>query len=103
MRMNGRLRRLERAAGVGRDDGCPACRDRRGYIVLVTARRQPDDTVAYPEGEPTPCEQCGVVPEQVIAIVETVVETREDLARLEEAERSSLTQPNPPHRGAELP
>jgi len=58
------------------------CRDRRGCIVLVTGRRQPDDTVAYPEGEPAPCEQCGVVPEQVIAIVETVVETREDLARL---------------------
>jgi hypothetical protein len=29
-----------------------------------------------------PCERCGEVPEQVVEIVETMVETREDLARL---------------------
>jgi hypothetical protein len=83
MRMNGRLRRLERAAGVGRDDGCRACRDRRGFHLLVNVEELPDGTLRYPnDDKPKPCEQCGVVPEQVIAVVLAVVKTREDVARL---------------------
>ena len=93
-----RLRKLERAAG-GRDAGCRACRDRRGYIVIGTARRLPDGTTA-PEGDwPAPCEACGDFPEQIIEIVHTLVKTRQDLARREAEERASLAQPNPPHRG----
>ena len=40
----------------------------------MTARRQPDGTLTHPDGEPSPCEQCGEVPEFVVEIVETVVE-----------------------------
>jgi hypothetical protein len=79
MRLSGRLQRLEQRLG---DDGCPACRDRRGCFVMVTSRCLPDGTVAYPDEEPAPCDQCGIVPERVIEVVETVVETREDVARL---------------------
>jgi hypothetical protein len=97
--LSSRLQRLEQRVG----DGCPACRDRRGRVVLVTSRSLPDGTVAYPEGEPGPCEHCGVVPEQVIEIVETVVETRQDLARLEAEAGPSFSRPIPSHRRAELP
>jgi hypothetical protein len=34
---------------------------------------------------PVACARCGEVPEQVVRIIEVVVETREDLARLGEA------------------
>ena len=76
MRMHGRLTRLERAAGVGRDDGCPACHDRRGRIVVTASQRLPDGTTA-PEGDwPAPCEQCGAMPEQIIEMVKPVLDGR---------------------------
>jgi hypothetical protein len=79
MRLSGRLHRLERRVG---DTGCPACRDRRGRVVLVTSRSLPDGKTE-PQGDwPPPCERCGEVPEQVVEIVETVVGTREDLIHL---------------------
>jgi hypothetical protein len=71
MSLRTRLQRLERAQI---DTGCPACRDRRGRIVLLTAEQRPDGTVAVMEGEPASCALCGEVPEQVIEVVETVVE-----------------------------
>jgi hypothetical protein len=74
MRMNGRLRRLERAAGVGPDDGCPMCRDRRGHIVFTTSQRMSDGST-IPEGDwPLPCEQCGEIAEQIIEIVKPIVD-----------------------------
>jgi hypothetical protein len=79
MTLRKRLQRLEREIP---DPGCPACRDRRGRHIFVTARRQPDGTLTYPEGGPAPCGVCGVVPEFVIEVVEVVVESREDVRRL---------------------
>jgi len=82
MRMSSRLRRLEEAAGVGRDDGCPACRDRRGRFVFTTSQRMPDGTTA-PEGEwPEPCEQCHVVPEFIIEAVRPITQARGEAADL---------------------
>jgi len=72
MRLSSRLRRLELAAG-GRDLGCPACRDRRGRIVLVTSQRLPDGTRAREGDWPAPCAACGVVPEQTLEIVKPIM------------------------------
>jgi hypothetical protein len=84
VKLHTRLQRLERRVV---DPGCPGCRERRGFNVLVNAHRLPDGTLAYPnDDEPKPCPQCGEVPESVIAVIRTVVETREDVARLK-AER----------------
>jgi hypothetical protein len=71
MRLRTRLRRLEKAAP---DPGCPACQDRRGLTVLVTATRLPDGTVAHEGGVPAPCVRCGLVPERIIQeVIEVVV------------------------------
>ena len=70
-RMRNRLQRLERNVV---DPGCPACRDRRGRIIMVDARRREDGTETRPEGRPAPCERCGETPEFIIQIVETVVD-----------------------------
>ena len=80
MRMNGRLRRLEAAAGVGRDHGCPACRDRRGRFVFTTSQRLPDGTT-MPEGDwPMPCKACGVTPEIIIEAVRPIMHKRREAA-----------------------
>ena len=73
MRIQGRLQRLEQRLG-GREEGCPVCRDRRGYSVLVTPR---GETEAAPADWPAPCPRCGDIPEQIIEITEEVVETHE--------------------------
>jgi hypothetical protein len=84
VRLIARLQRLERRVI---DPGCPGCRERRGFNVLLNAHRLPDRTLTYPDDdEPKPCDLCGEVPESVIAVIRTVVETREDVARLD-AER----------------
>lgn len=70
MKLWRRLQRLEQQAV---DAGRPACRDRRGRIVLRTAKRLPDGTVVVVEEEPQPCARCGQVPEQIIEVVETVL------------------------------
>ena len=75
MSLRGRLQRLERTKI---EAGCPACRDRRGRIVLVTARRLPDGTVVAVEEKPQPCAQCGQIPEQIIEVIESVVDERTD-------------------------
>jgi hypothetical protein len=52
VRLNARLQRLERRVV---DPGCPGCRERRGFNVLVNAHRLPDGTLAYPnDDEPKP-------------------------------------------------
>jgi hypothetical protein len=66
MSLRTRLQPLERNTD---DAGCPACRDRRGRIVLVTARQLPDGTLVSEEKEPQPCAHCGQVPEQLIEAV----------------------------------
>ena len=70
MKMHNRLRRLEQTVP---DPGCPACRSRRGFIVMIRARRLADGTLTYPEGQPSPCERCGKVAEFVIEVVEPFV------------------------------
>jgi hypothetical protein len=72
VRLSGRIQRLEQRLGA-RDDGCPACRGRRGRIVMNRARRLADGTLAYPEGRPSPCERCGKVAEFIIEVVEPFV------------------------------
>jgi hypothetical protein len=77
-KLNTRLQRLEQRVG---EPGCPACRDRRGFHVMVTAERLPDGTLTYPNDDmPKPCEKCGEIPE-AITIIMHVVKTREDMAR----------------------
>lgn len=71
MSLRSRLLRLERNMV---DAGCPGCRDRRGRIVLLTARRQPDGKVVVQEQEPQPCVHCGQVPEQIIEVIEIIVD-----------------------------
>ena len=73
MKLRARLQRLERNTVAA---GCPACRDRRGRIVLRTATPLPDGTVVWDEDEPKPCMRCGLIPEQIIEVVEVVVEER---------------------------
>ena len=69
MNLRARLQRLERTTVVA---GCPACRERRGRTVLLTARRLPDGTVPLVDGEPRPCVRCGQIPEQIIEVVEVI-------------------------------
>ena len=52
MSLRTRLRRLERNTVA---EGCPACRDRRGRIVWLTAERLADGTVVAVEKEPQAC------------------------------------------------
>jgi hypothetical protein len=78
VRLQNRLRRLEQAVGLG-DDDCPACRDRRGFSLLVT-RREGEE--APPDAWPKPCPHCGEVPERVIEIVTVVVTTHEEAVAL---------------------
>jgi hypothetical protein len=66
-----RLQRLERSDCFVR--GCPPCRDRRNFSVLVICEQRADGTVTEPKGMPAPCEQCGQVPERIIKLVEEIV------------------------------
>jgi hypothetical protein len=54
-------------------------------VALVSGRQQPDGSVVEKGEGPVTCARCGEVPEQVVRIIEVVVESREDLARLGEA------------------
>jgi hypothetical protein len=70
MSLRTQLQRLERNSI---DADCPACRDRRGQILVQVAERLPDGTMAVDSEEPQPCARCGQIPERVIQVVETVV------------------------------
>ena len=77
--LRGRLNRLERA--ILPSGGCPACRDRRGRVVVHTCRQMADGSMR-PDGDaPQPCDVCGEAPEEVIEIVEVVVSTRAESVR----------------------
>jgi hypothetical protein len=78
MRIAARVARLERHPGAG----CPACRDRRGDLVLHVRRQKTDGTVHPVTGAPQPCGRCGQVPEEVIDVVEVIINTREERERL---------------------
>jgi hypothetical protein len=73
MSLRTRLQRLERNTV---EEGCPACRDRRGRVVWLTAERRPDGTVVTVEKEPPACTWCGQIPEQIIEVVRAVVGER---------------------------
>jgi hypothetical protein len=64
----------KRIGPVSLPAGCPACRHRRGLIVLVTVREEPDGSWGAKEDQPRSCAVCGEVPEQIIEVVEHVVE-----------------------------
>jgi hypothetical protein len=70
MSLRHRLRRLEQAVGTG----CPACRDRRGQVVVRRSRRG----TSLPWVDPSPCVHCGEVPEQVLELEEILVTSREE-------------------------
>jgi hypothetical protein len=92
MNLHNRLRRLEQAVGTG----CPACRDRRG-VVVVRRRRQ---GMSLPWDEPAPCPRCGEVPEQILEIEEVVVTTREEAQRLwQPGSVSCVVEPSPDDGG----
>jgi hypothetical protein len=79
MRLNGRLRHLENAArerGLLAGPGCPACRNRRGKLVIVRSRVGVDGASLWTEEGPPVCPECGQVPEEVIEIVEHLVLAR---------------------------
>ena len=71
MSLRTRLQRLERNVI---DDGCPACRDRRGQILVRVAELLHDGSVVTVNDLPRLCARCGQIPERVIQVVETVVE-----------------------------
>jgi hypothetical protein len=73
MSLRSRLQRLEQGTV---EEGCPACRDRRGRIVWLTAERLADGTVVTVENEPQACTWCGKIPEQIIEVVRAVVGER---------------------------
>jgi hypothetical protein len=71
MRLHNRLHRLEQKVP---DPGCLACRDRRGRTVLVEAEQQADGSVVPWGKEPEACAQCGIVPENVIKVILSIVD-----------------------------
>jgi hypothetical protein len=70
MRLNNRLGRLEQKLP---NPGCPDCSDRRGRMVLALAHRLPDGSVVLRDKEPEACGLCGVVPEDVVKVIRTIV------------------------------
>jgi hypothetical protein len=78
MSLRTRLQRLERNSI---DIGCPACRNRRGQVLVRVAERLPEGSVAVHSEEPQPCARCGQVPEHIIEIVEVVVKERTNLPK----------------------
>ena len=83
MRSRVRLGRLERRMKV-RPGDCAACRARHGLLVVLSARANADGTVVPCEAEPEPCARCGNVPERIVQIVEVVVNSPDEVARLQE-------------------
>jgi hypothetical protein len=71
MTLHTRLRRLEQQVP---DPGCLACSDRRGRIVMVEAESQADGSVVLRDKEPEACAECGIVPENVVQVILSVVE-----------------------------
>jgi hypothetical protein len=72
VRLHHRLRRLEERLPT--PTGCLACQNRRGRLVLVESRREPDGTIVPVKDRPVACAECGQVPETLIVIVEPPAE-----------------------------
>jgi hypothetical protein len=68
--------RLSRLEHLLPDPGCPGCRDRRRPPVLVEANRLADGSVLLRYKEPEACGLCGVVPEDVVKVVLSIVDTQ---------------------------
>jgi DNA-directed RNA polymerase subunit RPC12/RpoP len=77
MRLRTRLQKLERSRTFA---GCPGCRHRR-VIVLRTCTPLPDGSVVWDVDEPQPCARCGQIPEQIIEMILSVVDERNDDAQ----------------------
>jgi hypothetical protein len=90
VRLQARLQRLERCIIVEQGH-CPACRDRHGRTVFVRSRQQPDGTLVPLDPELEPCARCGEVPEGIVEIVEVVVTSRSEWARLQKSSGQSLS------------
>jgi hypothetical protein len=79
MNLRGRINRLAAAArrqGLWLEGRCPACRDRRGRVVLVSGRLGDDGAVAWKRELPPACAVCGEVSEDIIEIVDQIVPAR---------------------------
>jgi hypothetical protein len=63
-------------AGFVAEAGYPACRDRRGRVVLVSGRLGDDGAVAWQRELPPACAGCDEAPEDIIEIVEQIVPAR---------------------------
>jgi hypothetical protein len=74
MRLRSRLQKLERSRTFA---GCPVCRHRR-VIVIRTCTPLPDGSVVWDGDKPHPCTCCGQIPEQLIEVILSVVDERND-------------------------
>jgi hypothetical protein len=61
--------------------------------MVLSAHEQADGTVVSSDPEPEPCARCGQVPERIVQIVEVVVTSHDEVARLRERPEQSLTGP----------
>src|SRR5262245_44985444 len=67
MRLRTRLGCLEQRLRI--DDGCPACRLRRGQTTVVYSQRLPDGSTERRGVWPVPCARCSQVPEMIVEVV----------------------------------
>jgi hypothetical protein len=70
MSLKSRVSRLSRNL---QPDVCPACRDRRGGVVIVAGHNGRHGTFVPDRPPPEPCAICGEVPEKLLVIVEGLV------------------------------
>jgi hypothetical protein len=82
VKIRNRITKLEQRLLGGRG-GCRACRERRGQVVLITARKSADGNVVPDEPEPEPCPSCGEPPEQLIVVIKEVVASRNEISQSE--------------------
>jgi hypothetical protein len=78
-----RLQRLEQQYRAG--DRCPQCRDRPGHVLRFFHKDLPEGTPVLeenPDDAGEPCPVCGWAP-VVLEIVEVVVDSRDNVARLQ--------------------
>lgn len=82
MSIHTRLQHLEKLAPKAT---CPACRHRSHRTMFVITRRLADGTWLPQETTETTlerCSLCGHIPERIIEVLETMVETRAEAAQV---------------------